>query len=168
MIDSRSLSDILEFVDKKLEKTCLDIGCGTGQLTRELSHRGYRCLGIDVSHAAVQLAQSLTNRADELSYRRCNIEADDTNGLPMQPYSLITCKLVYAFIKNRFSFLDHVDRLLAHRGTFVVVTPAYRKDSDATPISVDFETTSLELREKFNHVNIIEADGMVIFVCRKK
>lgn len=166
MISSGSLTTILEYVDTDLEKVALDIGCGTGQLTRELHHRGYECVGVDASQAAIRLARANTTRSG-LYYMQCDIEHDAVDSLPLQPFSLITCKLVYAFIKDREQFLGRVCDLLAHQGTLVVITPVYYKEEDATPISVDFDTTSHELRGKFTNVTILEESGMVTFVCSR-
>src|SRR5688572_1600088 len=96
LISSQAVSKILGNLDESLPKTHLDIGCGTGQLTRELYHRGYTCIGIDASSSAVKIAKSLTVR-DGLRYLQFNADDGDFKTLPGQPYSLITCKLVYAF-----------------------------------------------------------------------
>lgn len=167
LIPSRLLTTMLEHTDQSLKKICLDIGCGTGQLTRELNHRGYECVGVDISLSAIRLAKSLTTRSDELHYLQFDIEKDDIDKLPIQPFSLITCKLVYAFIKDRAVFLDRVDKLLSPKGTFVVITPVHRRADEARPISVDFEATSHELRARFVDVAIVEEDGMVVFICHK-
>lgn len=83
-------------------RTCLDIGCGTGQLTRELTHRGYSCTGVDVSQKAIHIAQSLTV-SDQLRYMCLDIERSDLRSL--RQYDLITCKYVYAFIADKPDFL---------------------------------------------------------------
>lgn len=124
LITQTALSTILSFTSDSLPKTCLDIGCGTGQLTRELYHRGYQCTGLDLSASAITIAASLTVVPhNELQYIRHDIAHDDLTKLPHGSYSIITCKLVYAFIPNKASFLERVRSLLTPGGTFVVVTP---------------------------------------------
>ena len=113
-ITSQALSKLLSYTNPNVPKVALDIGCGTGQLMRELNHRGYQCLGIDVSGSAVRIAKSLTTRSDELQYLQSDIENVDIETLPLQPYSLITCKLVYAFVQNKGPFLKKVDELLVN------------------------------------------------------
>lgn len=165
LITSQALTKILSFVDQGLPKTCLDIGCGTGQLTRELYHRGYECIGIDVSARAVELAKSLTVR-DGLDYMPFNIEDENINNLPKRPYSLITCKLVYAFIKDKPSFLSKVASLLTERGTFVVITPL---TTDVPPekagIAVDFDQTIAELKTVFKEVQSYPGQSVTYFIC---
>ncbi|HWZ66004.1 MAG TPA: class I SAM-dependent methyltransferase [Patescibacteria group bacterium] len=53
----QAISKYLERVDPPAPKTVLDIGCGTDQLTRELYHRGYRVVGVDVSTSAISTAR---------------------------------------------------------------------------------------------------------------
>lgn len=45
----------------------LDIGCGTGTHGRELGRRGYRVVGVDLSHIALQRAQTAAH-AEGLSW----------------------------------------------------------------------------------------------------
>lgn len=98
LMTSQLLDKILDKADKTLPLNNLDIGCGTGQLTRELTHRGYICVGIDASSTAIETAKKLTVRTNELQYLHEDIESMDISSLPSRPYSLITCKLVYAFM----------------------------------------------------------------------
>ena len=121
-ITASALTRLLSFVDDAAPRTNLDIGCGTGQLTRELYHRGYSCFGVDVSAKAIEVARSLTVR-DELEYRHGDIEADIINNALRQAYGLITCKFVYAFIKDKTRFLASIAQLLVDRGSFVIMTP---------------------------------------------
>jgi len=123
-ITSGELSKILSYADSKLPKACLDVGCGTGQLLRELFHRGYECVGVDAATSAIHLANSLTTvLPPQLQYLHYDIEHDDISKLPITAYSLITCKFVYKFIKDKPAFLKKVKSLLAPGGIFVVITP---------------------------------------------
>jgi len=159
-ITSKDVSKILSFTDNDSPKTCLDIGCGTGQLTRELYHRGYACVGVDAATSAIKIAESLTAVAhDHLHYVHFDIEHDDIDKLPQKSYSLITCKLVYAFIKDKPAFLDKVKSLLVSNGIFVVVTPhvddvsAERRgiavgDNELGLLSSNFEQLALHKGDK--------------------
>ena len=145
LISSSTLTKLLSFADHTSPKTCLDIGCGTGQLTRELYHRGYQCVGTDASASAVRLASQLTVAPhDQLQYMQFDIEQDDAAKLPQQNYSLITCKLVYAFIKDKPAFIKHVKQLLAPGGTFVVITP-YVDDTPTERRGIAVDDSELQL-----------------------
>src|SRR6266567_9485434 len=106
---SQTISKFLGYASAAAPKTALDIGCGTGHLSRELYHCGYKTVGVDISEVAVAAARPLTIVArDQLDYMRFDIEHDDLASLPLQPYGLITCRLVYAFMRNKRKFLDNV------------------------------------------------------------
>lgn len=159
LLSSGVLTRLLSFADNAIPKTCIDIGCGTGRLTRELYHRGYQCVGVDASTSAIRLASQLTVVArEQLRYVRFDIEHDDTRKLPQQPYSLITCKLVYAFIQDKPAFVQKVKQLLAPGGIFVVITP----HTDETPkerseIAVGDRELKL-LAENFQQLDMYKGD----------
>ncbi|MGH7196777.1 MAG: class I SAM-dependent methyltransferase [Candidatus Saccharimonadales bacterium] len=167
LMTSQALTKLLSYVDGGIPKTNLDIGCGTGQLTRELYHRGYSCVGVDASAKAVEIARSLTVR-EGLEYQHFDIEVGNPTELPKHPYSLITCKLVYAFIKEKPTFLHKVAALLSEGGKFVVITPLL---SDVPPekagIAVDLEQATAELLELFSKVEPYQGQGVAYLVCGK-
>ncbi len=167
LITAQAITKLLSYVDDDLPKTNLDIGCGTGQLTRELYHRGYTCLGVDASAKALEIARSLTMR-EGLEYRQFDVEAEGIKSLSDQSYTLITCKLVYVFIKDKASFLSKVTSVLAERGIFVIITPL---TTDVPPekagIAIDFDQTIDELRAAFKKVQLYPGQGVTYFVCSK-
>jgi SAM-dependent methyltransferase len=164
----QEISAFLAFVDPSASKTALDIGCGTGQLTRELWHRGYRAVGIDVSTTAVEIARSLTVLpADQISYVRLDIESEDVDSLPGAPYGLITCKFVYALIREKLTFLEKVKRLLSETGTFVVITP---EPEDVPPAKASIAVTDEDmalLSSTFNRVVIYRKNGLTYWIGRR-
>lgn len=165
---SSAISQFLVFADPSLDKTCLDIGCGTGQLTRELVHRGYKCVGIDASASAIKIAQTLTVAPDsELQYLQFDIENDDINNLPQQQFSLITCKLVYAFIKDRPLFLKKVRQLLAPGGIFVMITPLPENELPERK-SITVSKPEIEVMgEYFDETHVYKAQKLTCFVGRR-
>lgn len=166
LITSQSLSQILENVNPTLPKFCLDIGCGTGQLTRELYHRGYSCLGIDISDSALAKARNNTVYSDKLMYLKGNIETIDTLKLPRKTYSLITCKLVYAFIEDKRSFLESVHELLEDDGTFAMITPL-NSSGESRPIAVDIDETMDQLKTTFSDITTFDGLNVTYFICHK-
>lgn len=165
LITSQILTKILSNTDPNLDRNCLDIGCGTGQLTRELFHRGYECLGIDISSKAIEAAAEYTD-VTTLRYKHFDIESDDIETLPLQPYSLVTCKLVFAFIKNKEEFIKNVLSLLETGGTFVIISPTYKNPEDAKPIAVDYGATLDLLENNFKNVSTFEVtNDTTCYVC---
>ncbi len=169
LITSQSISKILEYTDPVLEKSCLDIGCGTGQLTRELYHRGYSCVGIDLSKEAIKIAESLTVVPKEkLSYKLHDFESEEIPSLFKANYSLITCKLVYAFIKNKTIFLSKVKKILNSGGIFVIITPITSPPEDRRPIEVSLSDTLEELSEFFEIIDHYPGVGVTYIICKSK
>lgn len=159
------ITKMLEYVHTD-NKNALDIGCGTGQLTRDLYHRGFRVTGIDLAESAVQLARSATTVGDDLlTYRQLDIERDNTDTLPF-PFGLITCKNVYAFITDKPAFLQRIKQLLAADGTFLIISPLTDSvDTSRQHITVDFDTTIQELKRVFSSVKTYtDAAGLTYFI----
>lgn len=168
-LSHQSITRFLHSIKQDTYKVCLDIGCGTGQLTRELSHRGYECVGIDVSSKAIDIASSLTN-SQRIKYVCADIESYK-NDLQMQKqeYSLVTCKYVYAFIKNKPQFLSGIYDLLKEDGTFVVITPLLTDvPPEKSEIAVDFDRTIAELGRLFKVVETYAERDATSFLCIKR
>ncbi|MFE2426935.1 class I SAM-dependent methyltransferase [Streptomyces sp. NPDC059373] len=104
------------------QRLALDLGCGSGALARHLHHLGYRTTAVDCSPAALALAAEHGDVPD-LVFQQLDIETDDLTALPHCAYSLITCRLVYAFIHDKAAFLDRVRALLAPGGCLWICTP---------------------------------------------
>lgn len=113
-----------EFVGHGHGRPALDIGCGDGSLARHMHHDlGYRTTGIDCSTAALAIAVADERGLPGPRFQHLDIETDDVTALPEAAYALLTCRLVYAFIKNKTAILDRVRHLLVPGGTFWVTTP---------------------------------------------
>ncbi len=164
-ISDGAIAKFLAFTSDIKSKTCLDIGCGTGQLARKLCNCGYRALGIDASTEAINIARaSSAAPSDALNYLRFNIEHDDLHLLPSSIYSLITCKLMYAFIDDKPKFLGRVQTLLRSSGYFVVITPL---PADVPPEKRDVAVSEDELAllsHYFQQTALYKDDGLTYFV----
>lgn len=162
---SQDISKLLSYTSPEAPKTALDIGCGTGQLTRELWHRGYKTIGVDVSERAINIAKSLTIvPQDTLQYMRLDTEQDNLTTLPFQPYGLITCKLVYALIHDKPAFLDNIAKLLDAKGIFVVITPlAEHTPPEKQGVAATQADTDL-LKQQFNQITWYEERELGYFV----
>lgn len=159
------LDKILSFVGEA-SKTALDIGCGTGHLARELYHRGYTVVGLDASTSAIDKARAAaSDPSGRLTYVHADFERNDLPRLPRQPYGLITCKLVYAFIKEKPTFLERVRQLLVPGGSFVVVTPMPEDAPDKPAIAATAEDVDL-LSSTFKEAALYKEHGMTHFVGR--
>jgi 2-polyprenyl-3-methyl-5-hydroxy-6-metoxy-1,4-benzoquinol methylase len=169
LVSSQEIDRFLSYALPEAPKTCLDLGCGTGQLTRELYHRGYKVLGIDASNEAIQRAKTLTTVPNErLSYVQVDLEYDNLNEKTnsLAPYGLVTCKLVYAFIKDKSAFLEKVKTILHPKGVFVVITPMLDDVEEGKKgIAVDDEALQL-FRDHFKDVSIYRLNGLTYIISR--
>lgn len=165
------ISSFLAFAPKgpRDKQLALDIGCGTGHLTRELYHRGYqKIVGIDVSSSAIKLAKSFTIFSDKLTYIHLDIEKQGFKKLRTDTYDLITCRLVFAFIDNKENFLSDITKLLTHDGAFIIITPLLENVPEhKKKIAIDPVLTNKLLRDFF-HVQFYNRDDLGIFICKTK
>ena len=156
---------IVAHTNNSAQKIALDIGCGTGQLTRELYHRGFDCVGIDSSSEAIRLARNRTVQPS-LSYHKADIlDASFDTIVGNKRFSLITCKLVLAFISDKSVLIEKIANLLLPKGTFVVITPVH-EGGVKTPIGVDASATQRLLAHHFSDVTATTRDGLMYFVCK--
>ncbi|MEV8545628.1 class I SAM-dependent methyltransferase [Streptomyces sp. NPDC051572] len=147
------------------EKTHLDIGCGTGGLTRDMFHRGYASTGIDPSSSAIERAKAATVYLD----RGINYVCDDFDSVDLAegPYSLITCKLVYAFFQDKAKCAEKIRSLLSSDGSLVLVTKVHNSEEDATLISADRQEVRDTLGSTFSKVQELDLEWATCFVCQK-
>lgn len=159
------LERIFALLPPDQKKQHLDIGCGTGGLTRDMFHRGYMSTGIDPSSSAIAHAKAATVYAGSgINYVCDDFESVD---LADQSYTLITCKLVYAFLYDKDKCLEKVRSLLHPDGSFVLVTKVHDSEETATPISVDEKEVRDTLRRSFGKVKEIDLEWATCFVCQK-
>lgn len=162
LISSHMLDAILSLAGMQVAGNVLDIGCGTGQLTRELYHRGYRCTGIDVSEEAIKKAQY---QNEAIQYAVLDIEAETSKELPSQSFSLIICKFVFPFIENKFHFLQKMNMLLKPGGAAVIIVPLLSDVPDKPHIAVDYHEMINSLSEHFGIVKSLRGKRSTSFIC---
>ncbi len=95
--------------------TLLDVGCGSGQLSRRMHERGFSVLGVDVNEAAMRAARSLGSPADAtghwLRFQEADFAAVRPPLLDAGPFDVAVCQLVISIIgasDNRASLLRHI------------------------------------------------------------
>ncbi|MBP2322634.1 2-polyprenyl-3-methyl-5-hydroxy-6-metoxy-1,4-benzoquinol methylase [Kibdelosporangium banguiense] len=169
MISSRAISTLLRFANTAQGGRCLDVGCGTGQLTRELYHRGFNVVGIDVSESAIDIARKLTTVSRRrLQYLHLDIECGGLSKLVNQSYDLITCKFVYALIKDKPAFLLKVHQLLAPNGAFVVITPVPEDVPAEKKMIIVASDDMSRLAREFDQTALYQEHGLICFVGRRR
>ncbi len=129
-LSTNRLAYVLSRVDAPKSSRALDIGCGTGQLCRDLVHRGFTVRGIDYSDAAIRQArQSTVLPIDTIRFDVCDIEKEEIG--TENKFDLIFCKYVLPFIVDKGVFLQKVASLKTDAGFFIVISP----DSASLPVA---------------------------------
>lgn len=99
------------------QSKCLDIGTGSGLLTKHIEDNGYEVTGIECDEKAVEIA-----RAKGLNVLKINAE-EDKFPFPVHYFDVITCFEVIEHIKNPSNLLREVYRVLKDDGYFIISTP---------------------------------------------
>lgn len=162
-ISTNELSKILNKVNTS--GNAIDLGCGTGHLTRELYHRGFRVIGMDSSDIAIEIAREASSY---IKYIQADLEEPFPDVAKKNKYNLITCKLVFAFIKSKQDFITQVRGLLTTNGAFVIITPILEQVvPEKLHIAVDKEKTLSLLRSTFKKVSCYESLGFTVFTAKE-
>lgn len=147
----RKFTPVSEIVLDNLQltgKTALDIGCGTGELTRQLKARGFSVTGIDPSEYAIEQAKRIDR---EILYFTGKFEQSALDGR----YDVIVVNKVLAFVENPKGFLEKAKGLLNDGGKLVLITPVMYKDykynEHLAAISIDYEKLTAILAEVVGH-----------------
>ena len=146
--------------------TALDIGCGTGQMARELFHKGYSVTGVDSSSVAVHRAREVSKRG--LSFVHADVETVDLTLLAGFPFELVTCRLVLAFIHDRGRFTSKIAGSLTVGGVLCITTPTTGSVApEKAAIAVDADSTADLLAAYFSVRRLPGPAGSTVFLCRR-
>lgn len=93
----------------------LDVGCGTGVVTREAARRGYKVFGMDYSYSMVQKCNSACNFKEKLDV---GLLQGDMESLPFKDSSFdaIVCLGVITYLKSEEKALCELSRVLKPDG----------------------------------------------------
>lgn len=97
----------------------LDAGCGTGNLSYQLSQYGnYDITGIDFSNESIEIAKKEYNNVENLRFINDSIE-DHVKRIVPQKYNLIIANMTLMDVSNIDDVLNSISELLADNGKFV-------------------------------------------------
>lgn len=120
---TKTLDSILKFVKKKNARI-LDIGCGTGMYSIELSKLGYDVIGADFSKDMIKIAK-INAKNNSV---KCNfIVQDAEKHLPAyiknKKFDLIIFNSSWEFIPNPVKALINLKSSLVSNGLILIITP---------------------------------------------
>ena len=101
----------------KPQAAILDVGCGVGQVVRDLSSWGFQASGIDVSQTSIDLALE-----HSLS---CRVYDGKTIPLANDSFDAVGAFNVLEHVEDPTSFLDEMNRVLRPGGTMIVSSPNF-------------------------------------------
>lgn len=165
-LSTSKLTHVLNQIGAPKSSRALDIGCGTGQLCRDLAHRGFIVKGLDYSDTAIyQARQSTILPADTIHFDVCDIEKDEIHA--EDKFDVIFCKYVFAFIASKEIFLQKIASLKTNTGVFVVISPDLTSLPDAKRhISMDHQDIIATLSVHFDNVVSEHVDKDYIYYAR--
>lgn len=141
----------------------LDVGCGTGQLVRDMYHRGFEVSGIDISTKAIDIAKiSSVYVGDGLDFKV---------GDALEPYNhvynLIVCKYVIAFLPKRHKFYENALSAMYTTSKLIIITP----QEDLLPtnkksIGINHKVLYSELKNYFKNVSKIKSNEDWWYICQ--
>jgi trans-aconitate 2-methyltransferase len=117
---SQPFYDLLAMVRPRPAMRLLDLGCGTGELTKELHLRleARETLGLDTSEA--MLAKAASHAGGGLRFE----QGDITTFAPDEPYDLIFSNAALHWLSDHPTLLAQLSRGLAVDGQLAVQVPA--------------------------------------------
>lgn len=112
--------DLLALVEKRPRMRVVDLGCGTGELTRELHETlgAEETVGIDNSETMLLKAGHFGN--EMLRFEQGDIEAFVTD----QPYDLVFSNAALHWVRDHEQLFTRLTNFLSRRGQLAVQMPA--------------------------------------------
>jgi SAM-dependent methyltransferase len=152
--------------DKSLK--IIDVGCGTGRHSIELTKRGYHVTGIDLSDS--QLARA-GEKAKQFGLK-IDFQKHDARNLPFEGQfdaAIMLCEGSFPLMETdemNFEILKNVTRALKDKGKFIFTTlnglfPLYHKvEKFSGPAGEEYKSSSFDLMTLRDHnIGVFEDDA---------
>jgi ubiquinone/menaquinone biosynthesis C-methylase UbiE len=113
---------IQRIIDEIGHTKCLfvDIGCGTGAFAFRLAAKGFKIVGVDLSHKMLELAQENCGRPDRVSFVRADVEQ-----LPFlsETFDAVLCFALHHHFLAYGKLASEVTRVMKSTGRLFVCDP---------------------------------------------
>jgi ubiquinone/menaquinone biosynthesis C-methylase UbiE len=139
---TRWRSDYLDKLDFKIASHVLDVGCGTGVVTRALARReGFsgKLTGVDYSPVLIEAAQKLA--VDAQLDRRIDFKVGDIHALEYDDasFDIVVVHTVLSHVKDPVTATKEVARVTKPKGKVVIFDGDYGSWKFAYPPDADLE-----------------------------
>lgn len=117
------IDELVSLVDPGVDARCLDIGCGTGRLARELGRRSLEAIGVDATGAMVERA---TQRAKALGLDNVTFREALATRLPFPDasFDVVTMSNLLLHLPDPALVVAEVARVLRPGGRLALLEPA--------------------------------------------
>jgi cyclopropane fatty-acyl-phospholipid synthase-like methyltransferase len=118
----------VDFIEKELNldksKTILDIGCGTGRHAIELTKRGYKVTGVDLSESQLQRAREKA-KENGVEVKFIREDARDLNFKNEFDLVMLICEGAFPLMETdemNFKILENASKALRTNGKLILTT----------------------------------------------
>lgn len=152
---TRHLSLLLQAADLFPGADVLDFGCATGWLTLALADLGCNAIGVDISPAAIVLAEAIKTRSPRRGVGSTRFEAYNGHRLPVPDQSLdrVLCFDAFHHVKDQAHVIREFARVLRPGGRVAMVEPG--PNHSRTPQS----------QMEMSRYKVIENDVDMVEIC---
>ena len=118
---------ILPYLSGKPEAKVLEIGCGTGQLIKEIGevHKNVDYLGIDVAENMVEIAKS-SNDGPRMEFRVCPVEEFSSEA----KYDIIFCTHAFPYFPDKAGVIKKMAELCSDAGEIIIANSSTNTPKD--------------------------------------
>ena len=103
LVTIMGLKNLLENQTKNKIITIVDLGCGNGDILRDVAKFGgknnysFKLIGIDANSSAIEYAKELSNEYTEIYFKKINVLSED---FKKQSYDIVLCTIFLHHFKN--------------------------------------------------------------------
>lgn len=109
------MPNMLNFMGNVKNKKILDLGCGEGGYSRELTKRGAKLTSIDCSEKAIEYAVSLAEK-ENLEIKHFVRNSNDLFDIPSEEFDIVLCSMMLMDCEDFEGTLREVVRVLKPGG----------------------------------------------------
>lgn len=118
---------VMPLLEKKPDLRILDIGCGTGQLIKEISEQYDKVnyLGIDVAANMINIAKQ-SNSGENIKFKVCPVEKFKTE----DKFDIIICTHSFPYFPNKEKTLKKIAGMCNKNGRVIIVNSSTNSIKD--------------------------------------